>query len=172
VKSPAILPALIVLLAACGGKGAPPAPPTADIHLLAADMPDAVGVLSAKASETGKEVTVYGRVRRTAPGLFTLVDDQAVRYCGQRDDPMGDCPTPWDYCCENQDKVTEATLVIEATDAAGKPVPKEQLGVRPLDLVAVRGTLKKDDTGVLVLEARSGWFRRERPKVSDKIQFP
>jgi hypothetical protein len=169
---------LALSLAACGGKsetpaaGSAPASGATPTHLLAADLPGAVGVLAAKAGKAGDEVAVFGRVRKTATGVFTLVDDAAVSYCGHGDDPMDDCKTPWDYCCENQETVTQATLVVEASDAAGKPVAKDDLGIRPLDLVAVRGVLEQDADGILVLRAKEGWFRRERPPVGDDVRFP
>jgi hypothetical protein len=177
VKNP-LLPLLALLLAACGAKDppaeAPPAAVTAPDRtspLLADDIPGALGVLEAKEATVGEEVAVYGRVRKAASGVFTLVDAEAVSYCGEGDAAMDDCETPWDYCCENQDAVTAATLVVEAQDAAGGAVSKEDLGIRPLDLVAVRGTLTKDSEGILVLVAKEGWYRRERPEVEDNVKF-
>jgi hypothetical protein len=131
-----------------------------------------VGVLVAKEREPEAEVTVYGRVQATAKGVFTLVDAEAVKYCGEEAGVMDACETPWDYCCESTDAVRQATLVVEARDARGQPVPREALGIRPLDLVAVRGTLTRDAGGTLSLLARSGWFRRERPAVGDHVKFP
>jgi len=146
MKTPATTSLLLALfLAGCGGDelGAPPPAVSTGSFLLAADLPDAVGVLAAKKVAAGTAITVYGRVQRTATGVFTLVDDEAVRYCGQDRSGMDDCETPWDYCCENPEEVREATLVVDAVDATGQEVPKDALGIRPLDLVAVRGTLSK-----------------------------
>ena len=137
--------------------------------LLAADLPDAIGVVAAKAEDPDAEVAVYGRVRRTAKGVFLLVDDEAVKFCGQEED-CG-CPTPWDYCCERPEEVTAATLVVEAEDELGSPVRESDMGIRALDLVAVRGRLTKADDGTLVLKASSGWFRRERPETPDNVKF-
>ena len=84
---------------------------------------------------------------------------------------MDGCLTPWDYCCEDQREVAKATIVIEALDAGGQKVKKADLGVRPLDLVAVRGTLTHEDDAV-ILRATSGWFLRERPEPGEGVRFP
>lgn len=177
----------LLLLAACGGPDATPqtgasngasgtssssTEVSAPDVLLAADLPDAVGVVAAKQVEPDSPVSVFGRVQRTAKGVFVLVDDEAVKYCGQGDATDDHCPTPWDYCCEDPDAVRESTLVVEAYDAAGEPVSKDALGIRPLDLVALEGTLKVDDAGQPYVEARSGWFRRDRPVVGLHVRFP
>jgi hypothetical protein len=67
--------------------------------------------------------------------------------------------------------VAAGTIVVKAVGADGKPVAKDRMGIRPMDLVAVKGTLEKADDGSLVLLAKDGWFRRERPKVGDHVKF-
>ena len=175
-KTLAALAALLVLTA-CGGRTDTTAAPhegaaSAATHLLDADLPDAIGVVAARALEPDQDVVVFGRVRYTADGVFSLVDDEVVSYCGQVPGTMDLCETPWDYCCHSPEKVTAATLVVEAKDADGHDVPKDALGIRPLDLVAVRARLERDDKGELFLAAHDGWYRRERPEVRPEIRFP
>jgi hypothetical protein len=159
---------LVLLLVACGGDE-PPAPERPSPHLLAADLLDAIPVLEARKRETGADVAVFGRVSDVAKGTITLVDD-VYDYCGRGESTHDTCATPWDYCCEVRD-LAEGTIVVKAQTADGKPVPKDQLGVRPLDLVAVQGTLEKDAKGDWSLVARHGWFRRERPVVGPHVKF-
>jgi hypothetical protein len=171
--------ALPVALAACGAEpapkpapDAPAAPPVASL-LLPADVPGTVPVLEAKKGTAGAAVAVVGRVRETMKdrAIFTLTDD-SLDYCGRGDDPMDECPTPWDYCCIPNSKVAAASLVIELRGPDGRPVAVKDVGIRPLDLVAVKGTLKDDGHGGLYLEAADGWFRRERPPVPANVEFP
>ena len=83
----ALVAVLALTLSACGGdkttdggdsSGGAPAAATV---LLAADMPDAVNVFSAKKMVEGDEVVVFGRVRAEVDGsaAFTIIDT-AVEY--------------------------------------------------------------------------------------------
>jgi hypothetical protein len=162
------LPILFLLVAACGDD--PSATPPPSEHLLASDLPDAVSVLEAKGKPIGTTWTVVGRVRSLSKGVIALVDDRED-YCGRGDDPMERCPTPWDYCCEDPDKIAESTLVVRALSRDGTPVARDRMGLRPLDLVALRGVWAEEKDGSRVLVAREGWYRRERPAVGDHVRF-
>jgi hypothetical protein len=176
VIRPSASPALLLVLAAalglsaCGSESAPPSAsaPVASPYLLAQDLPDALSVLEAKKTADGQTVKVVGRVRAYANGVFTLVDD-SLEDCARS---CATCPTPWDYCCEDQGKVTAGSLVVEARDAAGKDVPKAEMGLQPLDLVALEGTVSRDASGAVVVKARSGWFRRERVEFGPEVRLP
>ena len=61
--------------------------------------------------------------------------------------------------------------MVEAEYELGSPVRETYMGIRALDLVAVRGRLVKADDGTIVLKASTGWHRRERPEVPDKVKF-
>jgi hypothetical protein len=167
----AILPFLLVLAAACSSEqpSAPPAPPSGGL-LLSADLLDAVPVLDAVKKEDGAVVSVVGRVREVAKGTFTLVDD-SFDYCGRGADTMDGCTTPWDYCCLNQKEVAKGTIVVKAVGPDGKPVAKDALGVRPLDLVAVQGKVERNAKGDPAIAVTTGWFRRERPVLGSHVAF-
>jgi hypothetical protein len=139
-------------------------------HLLKSDLPSAISVVEARKKEPGERFAVVGRVREKAKGVFQLVDD-SIDYCGRGANTHCTCPTPWDYCCMDQDVVEKGTLVVRALDASGKPVSASDLGVRALDLVAVSGVWTKEEDGSKFLVAKDGWFRRERPKVGDNVKF-
>lgn len=171
------------LLAACGGEGDPDAAggpsaegassaPAAPAWLLAAEPEGAVGVRDARGLEAGQDVTIVGRLRDFEPGFgaLTLTDDR-VPYCGAEDCTMEDgCLTPWDYCCRPQE-ANDASLPVELHGADGEVVETSDLGLRLLDLVVVRGTLQKAESGGLVLVTREGWYRRERPELPATLRW-
>ncbi len=81
---------------------------------------------------------------------FTIVDPK-VAYCA---DAEG-CPTPWDYCCE-QNEVKQNIAMIKVVDASGKLVAqdaKKLLGVKELSLIVAEGSAQRDEEGNLTLLA-------------------
>ncbi len=172
----ALVLALTFAFAACGGDqaGETTTSGTTDkpTFTMAADVPDATNVFRAKKKAVGDEVVVVGRVRDIAHGFaaFTMIDE-VMQYCGQGTEQCG-CKTPWDYCCEQQETVIEASLPVEFRDAKGQPVETKDAGLRLLDLVVVKGKLEKTESGGLLLVTSSGWFQRERPTLPDGIEWP
>jgi hypothetical protein len=140
--------------------------------LLTADVGEAVGIIDAMANEPGTEIGVVGRVQeinRDGYAVFYLVDD-SLEYCGRGKEQCG-CKTPWDYCCD-EETMRAARMPIELRGDDGMPLKSDDLGLRLLDLVAVKGTLEKTEEGGLVLLAQDGWYRRERPALPDGVQWP
>ena len=170
---------LIASLFGCGKeeKKTPPAPvadsPALEGLTLAADPGDALSVEDAKAAAPGSEVVAVGRIRNIVKGFASFqLTDTGLDYCGSGADQMEQCPTPWDYCCLPQGEVNEATLLVEARDEKGEALAAGKLpGLRRLDLVVVKGKLAKDEHGNVTIEA-TGWHRRERPKLHDKVRWP
>ena len=116
-------------------------------------------------SEDGQEITLVGVIGGSSKpfveGLaaFTVVDPK-VPYCA----PDEGCPTPWDYCC-TQDQVKENVATIKIVDDSGKPVTKdarEFLNVKELSTVIVTGKAKRDDQGNLTVAASKVFVRNER----------
>lgn len=170
---------LAVLLSACGDDGTAqtaqarpfgPGSGTDAEFLLKEDPAGGVSVVETKKRTAGETVTVVGRVRRIVGELamFTLID-QTVQYCQQGAEKCG-CPTPWDYCCESDD-LSPLMLPVELRDETGMPLKTDNLGIRRLDLVAVTGTLEKSESGNLILVAKDGWYRRERPDLEGEIDW-
>jgi hypothetical protein len=172
---------LALLLAACGAEpadtsasapGAPGATPVTASFLLPADVPDAVPVLDAMKGEEGKEVAIVGKVQKISnkgrAGFF--LTDESVKDCLRSSNNCG-CKTPWDYCCHEKE-MQRSTMLVELRGADGLPAKVQDIGIRELDLVAVRGTLAKGPGDRLMLVAKDGWYRRERPKVPASIKFP
>ncbi|MFO0932875.1 MAG: hypothetical protein U1E39_09205 [Planctomycetota bacterium] len=166
----AALVAALLASAGCGAKEAGPAPAASSpSFLLAADPGEAVSVEEARRRGAADEVVVVGRVREITKGLaaFTLVD-LSQKYCGQTE--MEGCPTPWDYCCIPKEEL--ARHMIGVSVRAGNDVALGDVGrdLRNLDVVAVRGRLVKEKDEVFL--HATGWFRRERPKLPDGLEFP
>ncbi|QDT17169.1 hypothetical protein [Alienimonas californiensis] len=141
------------------------APTVQNAAYLAPTEPEgAKGVGAVKESvEDGDEVTVVGLIGGDrAPfvdGLaaFTIVDPK-VPYCAADEG----CPTPWDYCCQ-QDKVPANSATVKLIDADGKLVAenaRDLLGIDELTEVVVRGTAEKDDAGNLSVLARQVYVRK------------
>jgi hypothetical protein len=178
VKNLAALLLTCSLLAACGkdepspdaAPGAGSATPASAPHLLTQDIPGTVPVLTALAAAEGAEIAVVGKVQRKVKGraIFYLTDEK-VEDCTRTGDD--NCPTPWDYCCREKEML-KSTILVELRGPDGQPVPVASLGIRELDLVAVRGTLAKSESGRLVLLAKDGWYLRNRPKASPRWKFP
>ncbi len=173
---------LIVVLAglplACGDKKEPsadpaPAKPSALASLeLKADPGEALAVVDAVAAAPKDDVVAVGRIGNIVKGFatFNLVD-KTLDYCGAGG-AMENCATPWDYCCIAADEKAAHTLVVEVHGDNGEVLEADSLpGLRLLDLVVVKGKIQKDEHGNATILA-TGWYRRERPKLRDGLNWP
>jgi hypothetical protein len=174
---------LLLALTACGDTPAPATPPAGTpsvpapgagtsvatapaapsfLRPIAAEEP--MGVFEVRDGAAGDEVVVIGRVKEIVKGYaaFKLIDEE-LDWCGRGDSTDDACTTPWDYCCANPDAVRQGTIAVELHDDAGQPVAADDLGLRYLDQVVVKGKLAATEAGGLVLIAEKGWDRRERP---------
>lgn len=178
MKPAHLLVALAFFLSGCGAEPAdtppasssPAAGAAAVSYVLKADVPGTIPVMQALEGTEGQEVAVAGRLQKKVKGraLFYLTD-ASIPYCGEGKEKCG-CKTPWDYCCELKSMKT-GTIVVELRGADGKPAAVADLGLRELDMVAVKGTLAKGEGGRMMLLAKDGWFVRERPELSD-VKWP
>lgn len=100
----------------------------------------------------GQPVVLFGHIGGSpepfvnGAAAFTIVDPK-VPWCPDEEG----CPTPWDYCCK-QNEVRENIATIKLVDGAGKLVAsdaKQLLGVRELSLVVVSGKASRDAAGNL-----------------------
>jgi hypothetical protein len=171
---------LALLLAACGddapatSPAAPQAPDAAAAkaaYLLPQDITGTIPVIEALKGAEGAEVAIVGRVQKKVKGraLFYLTDESIpdCLHCGMKTP----CKTPWDYCCHAKE-MKAGTIVVELRDATGEPARVENLGLRELDLVAVKGKLAKGAGDRMVLLAQDGWFVRDRPEFPKGVKIP
>lgn len=87
---------------------------------------------------------------------FTIVDLK-IPYCAEDEG----CPTPWDYCCTQND-VKDNIATIMLVDADGNPVSEDArklLGVKELSVVVAQGKATRDDAGNLSIAATSVFIR-------------
>jgi hypothetical protein len=113
--------------------------------------------------ENDQKITVVGLIGGSPEpfvnGLaaFTIVDPK-VPYCA----PDEGCPTPWDYCC-TQDQVKDNIATVKVVDKTGNPVAEGArvlLGVQELSTVVVEGKAKRDDHGNLTIAASKVFVRK------------
>lgn len=112
--------------------------------------------------QDGAAVTLVGHIGgSTEPfvsniAAFTIVDP-SVPYC----QPEEGCPTPWDYCC-TQNEVKDNIATVKIVDDQGKPVgedARQLLAVKELSLVVVTGAAKRDEAGNLTILANKIFVR-------------
>lgn len=116
-----------------------------------------LGVVEAKKKvETGQRVVVEGRVKdfMTGNAGFTMAD-KGMKSCKDNGE---DCPTPWDFCCETKEVISQnsATVILVAKAGDKMPIKEELKGVEGIDHltpVAVEGVAQKDKAGNLVVFA-------------------
>lgn len=147
----------------CAPSAAPPAvtqsPATDSEYVVKTEPANAVGVGAAKESaKDDEDVVLVGRIGGSEKpfvdgvAAFTIVDAK-VPDCRQEEGEG--CPTPWDYCC-HQDDVKKNIALVKVVNGESKPVMEDArklLGVKELNLVVVHGKAKRDAEGNLTLLA-------------------
>ena len=138
--------------------------PTGKQFLLTGEPDYTIPVGTARLNaKDGDAVALLGHIGGTTEpfvsGLaaFTIVDPK-VAYCPAE---CG-CPTPWDYCCA-ENEVKENIATVKIVDEKGKLVSeaaKPLLGVKELSLVVVQGTAKRDEQGNLSVLAEKLFVKK------------
>lgn len=152
---------LFLLLPACSSEAPRETLPSPDLPARFWSASEPAGALPVAevhaAAENGQRVVLLGAVggaRKVfvdGAAVFTLVDPALVSCVG---DGMG-CKTPWDYCCEDPEKMRRGTATIELRDGDRLlPVsPRGFHGLDHLSLVVVEGLAERDGSGNLVVAA-------------------
>lgn len=151
---------LSLALAACSGGAEPE--PTNDGPAMPesvwsqAPLEGAVDVIDLRESaKSGDEVVVRGTLQDFGSfANFSLVED-TLDHCAEMPEP-DHCATPWDYCCEDQDKLRELTVSVEFQGEDGDVADwslEGAHGLDRLDEVVAMGTLEIDEAGNMRLLA-------------------
>ncbi len=153
----------VLMLASCGEEAekSQATPP----WVLTSAPTDAQGIAEAKAvAKEGDRVVLRGIIGgRKAPitedsPVFMLVDSGLYNQCTVE---PGHCATPWDYCCESPEIITENSATVQLVGAAGEPItasPTTQ-GFAALDEVIVVGIVgPRPNEQVLTVRA-TGLYR-------------
>jgi hypothetical protein len=142
-----------------GGSASAPAEPL-PAGLMVEKAPDnARDVADVRTSAgDGEEVVVRGRVGGSEKpfvegrAAFTLVD-LAVATCDKAGS-MHNCPTPWDYCCDDPKDLVAKSVTVQVVGPAGQPLRASlegASGLKPMSEVAVKGKVKKSPDGKAIV---------------------
>lgn len=157
----------VVLLAGCTGNdgGAARHDASPDQRYLLTSEPAGardVRYVKDKAAD-GEDVVVAGRIGGSAKP-FTR-DLAAFTIVGLSVEPEGcddGCDDPW--CCVDRKVLKAATTLVKVVDEQGQTVrvrAKDLLGVKELQTVVVKGKVKKDGDGNVVVLASAVFVRPE-----------
>ena len=104
-----------------------------------------------KKAKPGEPIVVKGQIAAAMTPFSEnyasfVIGDEALLYCNE----MGDdhCPTPWDACCEDLDKVKTSRASVQIVEN-GLPLPLSLKGIgglKELDYVVVSGTADPSST--------------------------
>ncbi|MGJ3242237.1 MAG: hypothetical protein ACFE0O_04670 [Opitutales bacterium] len=136
--------------------------------LLLAEAPTDVRPIGAVLAEpkVGDTVTVTGRIGGTTEpfgegyALF-LMADESVMFCDEMADATH-CPTPWDACCEDLDKLRANRALVQFVDEVGEVLTidlQQAAGLSGLDKVIVTGTISQVGADGAVIINASGLYR-------------
>ena len=155
-------------MSGCGDPPEGPPPVAIDVtpYLLSEPPGDAEEVKSVhEAGGTDRDVVIVGKIGgRSDPWIegraaFNIVD-RSVKSCS--DIPGDDCPTPWDYCC-TQDDLAGATALVKVVGGDGRTLfgdARKLFGVKELQTVIIKGKARKDDAGNLTVVASGLYFKK------------
>lgn len=139
-------------------------PEAASQYIAGSEPAEAIPVGAARAeAKDGAEIALVGHIGgSTKPFVdgalaFTIVDPK-VPYCA----PDEGCPTPWDYCCTQND-VKDNIAMVKLVDESGSTVTgdaRNVLGVKELSLVVAKGVAQRDEAGNLTLLAEKVYVRK------------
>ena len=161
-KSQFLAASLAIVCVGCsnGTTTAPPTvakqPASGQKYVAAAEPTGALGVGAAReTAKNDEDVVLIGRIGGSekpfvdGAAAFTIVDPK-VPHCAADEG----CPTPWDYCCK-QNEVKDNIAMVKFVDG-NKSVAtdaKQLLGVKELNIVVVKGKAKRDESGNLTVLA-------------------
>lgn len=116
-----------------------------------------------KSAEPGQPITVTGQIGGTmepfGANFATLtLGDEAIMFCDEMDDDH--CPTPWDACCEDPDKVAASRASVQLLDVNTGNVLRGSFkgvaGLKELDRIVVVGLVDETSTPEnLIINARA-----------------
>jgi hypothetical protein len=155
-----LLPLVGLSLAACSPQDTTPeqtaVQPAAPAQPFALAQPpaEAPSLLEALANaKEGESFLFSARIGGMAEPMMEdlaafVVADEVLVFCDEMANP-GHCPTPWDACCEDPDKIADARAFVQFLDAEGSPITanlREVIGMEENDTVIVKGRLSPDAT--------------------------
>lgn len=113
-----------------------------------------------KTAKPGDEVTLRGQIGGQAKDVFNgsramfMVADMKLKSCDKI--PGDKCETPWDFCCVPATEKAASIAIVQVVDEKGKLVKatlKGAGGMDHLSVVTVKGTVAKNESGNLLVNA-------------------
>jgi hypothetical protein len=164
---PVLAMTAILLLTACGNQPeeSVEVSKSETINWLESEPASAISVEALiKSAEQGEEYTVVGVIGGTMEPItsgfasFVLADD-SITFCNEMESDH--CPTPWDACCEDPDKVKNGRISVQFAGKDGIPLQTELKGVNGIEnlaMVTVRGVPDPASTKENLILNASGIF--------------
>lgn len=81
-----------------------------------------------------------------------ILGDNTLETCDEKSDDS--CPTPWDVCCEDRNKILSSTISVQILDANGFIINGTLQGVSGIDSgknIKVRGKLNMKSTAEAII---------------------
>ncbi len=135
-------------------------------YLLAKSPEASKDVIAAReAAKDGDEIVIEGRIGGDVNpwvdgrAAFTIVDRTLIP-CNER--PGDTCEVPWDYCCDT-DRLPSGTATVKIVDAEGSTLAKDakqDLALKELQTVVIKGKAKRDDAGNLIVLAPAVFVKK------------
>lgn len=157
-----VLPFCLLLILGCSGNR--DAGPPENKALLKQEPEGAKDVIALrKEAKHGEDVVAVGRVGGLKEAIvkgravFSIVDN-SLKPCPDEEG----CPTPWDFCCHSPDEIIAASATVKIVNDKGETLTedvRQNLGVRELKTVVVRGQAQRDDQGNLTILAKGIFVR-------------
>lgn len=130
-----------------------------------------LSVMEARAQlAPGDTAIVAGQIGGTAQpfvagyAAFVLADTE-VMFCNEMD--HNQCPTPWDACCVDPDKLSALRASVQFDDAQGQVLAldlKGQQGLKELSHVTVTGRVAETSTPENLIILADGLYIEPLPK--------
>jgi hypothetical protein len=116
-------------------------------------------------AKPGDPVLVTGRIGGTRNPISEdfagfILTDESVYFCDEGGDE-GHCPTPWDACCEDPDKLASSRAFVQFVADNGNPLQislKDATGLAENQTVIVRGTVAPESTESNFLINAEGFY--------------
>ena len=149
-----LIPAIAAIFSGCGKEStdATVDTGTGSAYLLQSAPAEVPGLNEAlTTARPGEFFHFTGRVGGLADPITEgyaafVVADEVIVFCDEMGD-KGHCPTPWDACCENPEKVAQSRALVQFNDANGLPRVDDltkAVGLAPNDTVIILGELSPD----------------------------
>jgi len=137
--------------------------PLEHIRILDTKPSDALSVKAAREQlKPGDEAVVFGQIGGVKQPFLDgyagfVFADTDLMFCNEMGDDQ--CPTPWDACCEDTDKLKASRASVQFVDAEGNILPgsvKDHALIEGLSHVVVKGKVAASSSPEnLIIEANA-----------------